>query len=170
MTVIIDRHTRGPRLRTVSKLIPEAIARIRELGDRSLKAARNAYADEFGFEFNDKQIDRKLASLFSDALVKGRETVELPIHIVLALWLREGGAGRRVGPLSETDWSEKKFILAKVRERKRALQAAGYRAGAALETAAKEFSPGTQFSAEAIIERIRHPSGKRKKARPATGH
>jgi hypothetical protein len=127
-----------------------------------LTEARRAYAEEFGFEVKDKRVDREIAGLLSLALVKGSKNVQIPIHLVLALWLREGGAGRHVGHLSETSWSDKKRTVEKVRARKLALQAEGYRAGAALERAANELSPGPQFPAEAIIERIRHPSGRRR--------
>jgi hypothetical protein len=160
MIQILDRHTRGPRVRVVSERANKTVARIRALADVKLKEARLAYANAFGFDVKDKGIDREIAGLFSDALVKGEKKVQVPIHLVLALWLREGGAGRRVGPLSETDWSDKKRIVEKVRARKLALQAERYSAGAALERAANELSPGPHFPAEAIIERIRHPSGR----------
>jgi hypothetical protein len=133
------------------------------LADSNLKAARAAYAKAFGFEVTDKRVDRKVAEMLSVALTKGRKTVQLPLEIALALWLREGGAGRGVGALSATSWSSKNRILARVHEMKRKLQAQGFRSGVALEKAAHELSPGPDFPADAIIERIRHPSGKRKR-------
>lgn len=99
--LILDRHARGPRARMISKRAPNAIARIRVLADAKSKEARVAYSAEYGFEVKDKRIDRKIAELFTDALINGKRNVQVPIHLVLALWLREGGAGRRVGRLSE---------------------------------------------------------------------
>ena len=164
MITFLDRHGRGLRVRFVSERTDPSIAKIRVLADSNIKGARRAYSKKFGFEVEDKRIDRQVAELLSVALLEGRKVVPLPIEIALALWLREGGAGRSVGPLPETPWSDKNRILKKVLARKLELQNEGYSAGAALTKAADELS-GPTFPASTIIERIRHPSGKRKKAR-----
>jgi hypothetical protein len=166
MITIVDRHARGPRVRIVSERTDPSIAKIRVLADSNIKRARSAYSSTFGFEVKDKRIDRQVAELLSVALVEGRKKVQLPIEVALALWLREGGAGRRVGALPEMPWSDKNRILERVRARKLKLQNdEGYAAGRALTKAAEELTPGPEFSVDTIIERIRHPSGKRKKAK-----
>lgn len=156
MPLIRDRHNR--RVLAIDQE-PSAVVRIRVLADTNIKGARAAYVSEFGFEVEDKRIDHEIAGLLSVALANGRKTIQLPVHVALALYLREGGGGRTVGTLPATSWSDKKRIIEKAQAERQKLG----RGRDALAKAVAKVTAGTKFSASEVTRWIQHPSGKRKK-------
>jgi hypothetical protein len=87
-----DRHIKGPRLSLFSEHAPKEAKRVRMLADKSVGQAHAAYQEEFGVPVNDQSIDHELADALGNAFRKGSGVVELPIHVALAFWLREGQA------------------------------------------------------------------------------
>ncbi len=75
------------------------VARIRELADKSMTAAREAYEEEFDIKHTDN-IDWALNDALSRSISSSHPYVMLETEIALALWLRRRGwpAGRQPLP------------------------------------------------------------------------
>jgi hypothetical protein len=101
MAIVKDRFPSPslPRYRIVSEDARARVVRIRQLAERNVGEAREGFKRQFGYAVTDKRVDYKLQSALSTALVQGGLTreVRLPQEIALALYLREGGAGRAQG-------------------------------------------------------------------------
>jgi hypothetical protein len=70
------------------------IARVWRLARDSLKAAQEAYLEEFGRTINDPSINREIRKLFGYPRSYTQTVVPLPKEVVLALLLRAGGRSR----------------------------------------------------------------------------
>jgi hypothetical protein len=70
---------------------PSTVDAIRLKMMKSLKAAREAFRQDYGIDHDDKSIEREIAERF-DHRDRERGVVELPEHHVIALMLREGFA------------------------------------------------------------------------------
>jgi hypothetical protein len=96
-----------------------------------LGEARRLYEEQYGVAPADKRIDLEIEEWFAraDSAEPPKPHVELPYHLVLALMLREGFAGRGRGSRGRGPIIGRAILLA--RKRKAALIAKGEKAGPA---------------------------------------
>jgi len=108
--------------------------------DEHVGQARRLYREEYGVLPSDKSIDTEIAKRFEWALnCEPPSLVELPQHLVLALMLREGFAGRLKGKKGR-HWAIARAVR-RARERKASLvEDEGVKAGKAAEDLAKEYT------------------------------
>jgi hypothetical protein len=119
-----------------SKKLGWAIEEILMVADENLGQARRLFREEYGVLPDHKSIDIEIAKRFEWALnSEPPSVVELPRHIVLALTLREGFAGRGRG--RKLHWSTLREVQA-ARKRKVSLITDGMKSGEAEEQAAQE--------------------------------
>ena len=108
------------------------------VADERLGEARRLYREQYGFLPNDKRIDLEIEERFAqaDSAEPPKAYVELPHHIVLALMLREGFAGRGKGKKKRSPVLG--ITVLKARKRKADMMSKGQKAGVAEKKAAEE--------------------------------
>jgi hypothetical protein len=94
-------------VRHLHPAVPEAVGRIFRLvhpdhvgHPPSVEAARYAFKETFGVQYNDKSIGREVVARLRAALTTG-EAPTTSWEIILAHWLTPGGGGRTKGALRD---------------------------------------------------------------------
>jgi hypothetical protein len=142
--------------------------RLRDERNFTLAKARDEYKDQFGIGHDDPALDQEYEKLLYNHLFWSNEPLQLPWHLALGLFLREG-MGRKHGPLPKEFSTHEITVLILTRRKAAEYRHQEYKAGTALEKAANEvvswkyevqkgkYRPSIGFSARQIIEILQHP-------------
>jgi hypothetical protein len=114
----------------------------------NVKVARIRFEEEFGIAHDSNKIDAAIEKLYEDAWVEGEATAAVPLHLLKAVLLRQGGTGSKPGRKPEPNWIRRGKELAIRQARKRI--ASGEDREAVIADAAKK----SQLSPETIRDRI----------------
>jgi hypothetical protein len=143
-----------------------------------LGGARALFVKEYGAEFGIAQNEgestdkvfrrcvkaaqKKFGECFVAALAAGAAPT-VPWSVATALWLAEGGGGRRVGALPDR---QDRLLIEYMRYHRRQLRAEGMPPGKADQTTAEEYAPDR---VEWALEQLRHPTPRKRKRKKSAG-